>query len=63
MIDMPLVALNDLPKARPALRPLVADYLKTAADIFILPKFGNLQSSEIESCRGNESNRACEEWQ
>ncbi len=36
-----------LPVVNDALRPLVADYLKAASDMFILPKFGNLQSADI----------------
>ena len=36
-----LSAVND------ALRPLVADYLQAAAEEFIIPKFGKLQSADI----------------
>ena len=36
-----------LPAVDDALRPLVADYLQAAAETFILPKFGNLQSADI----------------
>ena len=36
-----------LPAVDHALRPLVADYLQAAAETFILPKFGNLQSADI----------------
>ena len=36
-----------LPSVNDELRPLVADYLKAASDLFITPKFGNLQSSDI----------------
>ena len=36
-----------LPAVDDALRPFVADYLKAAAEMFILPKFGNLHSADI----------------
>ena len=36
-----------LPSVNDELRPLVADYLKDASDLFITPKFGNLQSADI----------------
>ena len=36
-----------LPAVDDALRTFVADYLQAAAETFILPKFGNLQSADI----------------
>ena len=40
--------LTELPSVNDELRPLVADYLKAASNAFILPKFGNLQSADID---------------
>ena len=37
-----------LPAVNDALRPLVANFLKAASDEFILPKFGKLQSADID---------------
>ena len=37
-----------LPAVNDALRPIVAEYIKAASDAFILPKFGNLQSADID---------------
>ena len=36
-----------LPAVDDTFRPLVADYLQAAAETFVLPKFGNLQSADI----------------
>jgi len=41
-----------LPAVNHALRPAVADYLKTVSNRIILPKFGNLQHTEIKNKTG-----------
>tara|TARA_B100000989_G_scaffold295780_1_gene277516 strand:+ start:788 stop:1642 length:855 start_codon:yes stop_codon:yes gene_type:complete len=46
--DMTVAGSTGLPAVNDGLRPLVADYLKTASSTFILPKFGNLQSADID---------------
>ena len=46
--DMTRAESKKLPAVNDALRPLVADYLKAASNAFILPKFGNLQSADID---------------
>ena len=48
MSDMTGFGSTRLPAVNDALRPLVADYLKAASTQFILPKFGNLQSADID---------------
>ena len=47
MSDMTEAESTRLPAVNDAIRPLVADYLKAASDAFIVPKFGNLQSTDI----------------
>ena len=47
MSDVAGGELIGLPAVDDALRPLVADYLQAAAEMFILPKFGNLHSADI----------------
>ena len=46
--DMTEAKSTRLPAVNDAIRPLVADYLKGASDAFILPKFGHLQSADIQ---------------
>jgi len=59
--SMQLPAVND------ALRPVVADYLKAASEMFVLPKFGNLQATEIDTKTGPQdlvtvADKAAENW-
>ena len=56
-----------LPAVKDALRPVVADYLKAASEMFVLPKFGNLQVTEIDTKTGPQdlvtvADKAAENW-